>query len=222
METATTTIVLVAPPKDFEMPNLRDDVVPIQVGSKNKSLMHVHTAVLIKSSEVLKNAMKPEWRTDATKPINMSNVELKIFEAYCGWLYTGKVVHHVKGHRHSFLAHVYVLGEQLMDSTFQNAIIAAMIQYSIDYHTVPRSKHIQIIYGGTSTNSPARRLMVDFWVFTARPKWPEFSDLIEETCPDFVNDLVRELVMRRDIPTNFAQRPWVTNPESYRVDSEAK
>jgi hypothetical protein len=59
---------------------------------------------LIKSSELLKNVMKPEWRTDATKPIDMSDMELTIFEAYCGWLYTGKIVRHKEVDRFNLLA----------------------------------------------------------------------------------------------------------------------
>jgi hypothetical protein len=48
--------------------------------------------------------MKPEWRTDATKPIDMSDMELTIFEAYCGWLYTGKIVRHKEVDRFNLLA----------------------------------------------------------------------------------------------------------------------
>jgi len=78
--------------------------VPIQVGCNKTSLLRVHTTVLIKSSELLKNVMKPEWRTDATKPIDMSDMELTIFEAYCGWLYTGRIVRHKEVDRFNLLA----------------------------------------------------------------------------------------------------------------------
>ncbi|CAN9199729.1 unnamed protein product [Alternaria alternata] len=212
-------LVDIAPPEDFEMPSLRDDVVPIQVGCNKTSLLRVHTTVLTKSSELLKNVMKPEWRTDFTKPIDMSDMELTISEAYCGWLYTGKIVHHEKGKRHGFLSELYVLGERLMDIAFQDVIVAAIIRFSIGSNIFPVNDAIQTIYTGTPATSPARRLLVDFWVFNAVPAYDGLENLTKETCPEFVNDLVHELIVKRDRPANFVQRPWLANPESYRMDS---
>ncbi|KAF7682229.1 hypothetical protein GT037_001205, partial [Alternaria burnsii] len=191
MSTATATtcstaaIVLVAPPENFEMPSLREDVVPIQ-------------------------------------PIDMSDVELTIFEACCGWLYTGKIVRSKEDDCFSLLAKLYVLGEKLMDTDFKSAIIAAIMRSKIDRKMYPCTRAVQIIYAGTPGRSPARRLMVDFWVFSAGPTWNGLSDLIEGTCPDFVNDLARELIVTRDRPDDFVQRPWIEDLGSYRVDSETK
>jgi hypothetical protein len=196
--------------------------VPIQVGCNKTSLLRVHTTVLTKSSELLKNVMKPEWRTDFTKPIDMSDMELTISEAYCGWLYTGKIVHHEKGKRHVFLSELYILGERLMDTAFQDVIIAAIIRFSIGSNIFPGNSAIQTIYTGTPASSPARRLLVDFWAFNAVPTYDGLENLTKETCLDFVNDLVRELIVKRDRPVDFVQRPWLATPESYRMDSETK
>ncbi|CAN9106542.1 unnamed protein product [Alternaria sp. RS040] len=215
-------LVDMAPPENFEMLSLREDVVPIQVGCDKTSLLRVHTGVLIKSSEMLKNVIKTEWRTDATKPIDMSDVELTIFEAYCGWLYTGKIVRSKEDDCFSLLAKLYVLGEKLMDTAFKSAIIAAIMRSKIDRKMYPCTRAVQIIYAGTPGSSPARRLMVYFWVFSAGPTWNGLSDLIEGTCPDFVNDLARELIVTRDRPDDFVQRPWIEDLGSYRVDSETK
>jgi hypothetical protein len=196
--------------------------VPIQVGCNKTSLLRVHTTVLTRSSQLLKNVMKPEWRTDATKPIDMSGMEPTIFEAYCGWLYTGKIVHHEKGKRHVFLSELYILGERLMDTAFQDVIIAAIIRFSIGSNIFPGNSAIQTIYTGTPASSPARRLLVDFWAFNAVPTYDGLENLTKETCLDFVNDLVRELIVKRDRPVDFVQRPWLATPESYRMDSETK
>ncbi|CAN9390240.1 unnamed protein product [Alternaria alternata] len=216
MATATATtcstakIVLVAPPEDFEMPSLRDDVVPIQVGCNKTSLLRVHTTVLTKSSELLKNVMKPEWRTDFTKPIDMHIAD----GCTPGRLYITQ-----KGKRHGFLSELYVLGERLMDIAFQDVIVAAIIRFSIGSNIFPVNDAIQTIYTGTPATSPARRLLVDFWVFNAVPAYDGLENLTKETCPEFVNDLVHELIVKRDRPANFVQRPWLANPESYRMDS---
>ncbi|CAN9116868.1 unnamed protein product [Alternaria alternata] len=216
---STATTVLVAPPEDFEMPSLRGDLVPVRLGSNETSILHVHITVLVKSSEFLKNALKPEWRTDATKPIDISDVELTTFETYCGWLYTGKIVYHGEYHHSNYLAELYVLREKLMNTAFKDVIVAAIIRSSIDHNMCPGNRAIQTVYAGTPASSPARRLMVDFWVFGAKTTWKGLSDLIEKTCSDFVNDLIRELIVKRGKPSGVLQRPWVEDPDSYRVDS---
>ncbi|CAN9102935.1 unnamed protein product [Alternaria alternata] len=189
---STATTVLVASPEDFEMPSLRGDLVPVRLGSNETSILH---------------------------PIDISDVELTTFETYCGWLYTGKIVYHGKYHHSNFLAELYVLREKLMNTAFKDVIIAAIIRSSIDHNMCPGNRAIQTVYAGTPASSPARRLMVDFWVFGAKTTWKGLSDLIEKTCSDFVNDLIRELIVKRGKPSDVLQRPWVEDPDSYRVDS---
>ena len=192
-----------------------------QVGRNETSSLHVHTAILTRSSKFLQNAMKPEWRTDATKPIDMSDVNLTIFEGYCAWLYTGNVLYHGKYQRYLYLACLYVVGERLMDTAFQDVIGAAFISRQKHINNrFPGNTMIQTNYASTFENSPARRLMVDFWVFGAKSIWIGLTDLIENICPDLVNDLVRGLIAKRGAPDGFVQRLWLANPESYRVGSK--
>ncbi|KAI4697865.1 uncharacterized protein J4E84_000998 [Alternaria hordeiaustralica] len=213
----TAMIALIEAGDDFETPNLRGDIVPIHVGNTPETLLHVHSTALSKSSEFFKNALKPEWRTDHTKPIDMSDVDPAIFEGYCGWLYTGKIMHRENDQAHTYLASLYVLGERLMDVTLQNSVVAAIIRHSQTSKKYPGNLSIQIIYAGTSASSPARRLLVDFWVFHAKPAWKGLEDLTKHTCSDFVNDLVRKLVEQREPPDGFVPKPWVADPESYKT-----
>jgi hypothetical protein len=194
--------------------------VPIQLGVKKTSLLHIHADILTKSSEFFKNAMKPEWRTNATKPIDMSDVELTVFEGYCKWLYTGKVVCYEKDDCSQYLALLYALGERLIDTAFQDVILAASIRRAHTSERYPGVQTIKTIYAGTPAGSPARRLMVDFWVFNAVPTSYGLEDLSQFTCPDFVNDLVRELIAIRGKPDGSVLVPWIANPGSYRVGNK--
>jgi len=209
----TPMIALIEAGDEFETPNLRGDIVPIHVGNNPETLLHVHATALSKSSEFFKRALKPEWRTDTTKPIDMSDVDSVIFEGYCGWLYTGRVVHQYECYR--YLARLYVLGERLLDSTFQNCVVAAVIRRSQTYKKYTGNPAIQIVYAGTPAGSPARRLLIDFWLFNAKPAWKGLDDLTKHTCADFVNDLVRKLLEQREAPGGFDARPWIANPKSY-------
>jgi len=211
----TAMIALIEAGDDFETPNLRGDIVPIHVGNNPETLLHVHATALSKSSKFFKRALKPQWRTDTTKPIDMSDVDPVIFEGYCGWLYTGKVMHLEIDQCYIYLANLHVLGERILDVTFQNSVIAAMIRRSQTYKTYPGIQTVQIIYAGTPAGSPARRLLVDFWVFAGSPKWSEVDNLSKRTCVDFVNDLIPRLLEQREAPGGLDVRPWIANPKSY-------
>ncbi|KAI4930566.1 uncharacterized protein J4E92_004398 [Alternaria infectoria] len=214
---ATAMIVLVEAGDEFETPNLRGDIVPIHVGSDPETLLHVHATALSKSSGFFKNALKSEWRTDATKPIDMSDVDLVVFEGYCGWLYTGKITHLDNEACYIYLARLYVLGERILDVTLQNSVVAAIIRRNRTNGRHPGNTSVQIIYAGTPTGSPVRRLLVDFWVFSASPSWLGLDDLIKHTCSEFVNDLVRKLIEQRGAPDGFVPRPWIAKPKSYET-----
>lgn len=211
----TAMIALIEAGDDFETPNLRGDIVAIHVGNTPETLLHVHSTALSKSSEFFKNALKPEWRTDHTKPIDMSDVDPAIFEGYCGWLYTGKIMHRENDQAHTYLASLYVLGERLIDVTLQNSVVAAMIRRGETLEVYPANPPVRIIYAGTPTGSPARRLLVDFWVFNVSPAWKGLDDLTKHTCSDFVNDLLPKLVEQRGAPGSSVPRPWIANPKSY-------
>ena len=69
--------------------------------------------------------MKPEWRADRDdKPIVLSNEDLEIFQHYNQWLYTKAIVSNYRDMPDTvLLAHLYVLGERLLDSAFQDVVI---------------------------------------------------------------------------------------------------
>ena len=201
-------------------PSISGAPIPIKVG---KQKFHIHTGTLTATSGFFKNAMKPEWRANSKKPIGLSDEEPGNFESYVKWLYSRKVtVTSPLVDRHIQLARLYILGEKLVDDTFQNAVLIAMIDHAVERDSLPPNEAINIIYSGTSSvSSPARRLMVDMFAYGCEEEWIKPGSLIEDTSVEFVDDLVRGFVRccsKYPIPTNLI--PWVVAPEQYRLRAE--
>ncbi|KAF1835364.1 hypothetical protein BDW02DRAFT_523371, partial [Decorospora gaudefroyi] len=130
-------------------------VVVVRAGDK---FVHVHKDVLSSTSEFLKNAMKPEWRTDESAAIDLSDEYTATVQAYCQWLYTRRLVKLTNNWLH--LARLYVLGSKLKDKKFQRMVLDAMIEMASKRGGNPSFPVIKTIYDGTTKGSPARRLMV--------------------------------------------------------------
>jgi hypothetical protein len=94
--------------------------VAVLVGQET---FYVHHNVLVSSSKFFQNAMKPVWRTEPLKPIDLSDVDPATFKVYSQWLYTKQMTGEFI---HPLLAKLYVLGERIMDETFQKNVVLAM------------------------------------------------------------------------------------------------
>jgi hypothetical protein len=183
----------------------------------------VHKDLISSSSEFFKNATKPEWRTDS-KPIDLSDELPRICERYFQWLYTGTVAPHDAGENgYRYLARMYVLGEKMMDQTFQNDVIKAIItRHSTAKLSQKRPgsmvlglQAIKIIYDGTTENAPVRRLLVDIWTFNMVPSWISKENLLEQANKPFFDDLFLALLEKRGVPDPSHVRPWISQPSSY-------
>jgi hypothetical protein len=164
--------------------------------------------------------MKPEWRTD-TKPIDLSDEDHSHFQAYCEWLYTKKIFAKVHGDddNHLHFGHLYVLGAKLMDRSFQQNVLRALVDNIHVIDRYPSRKTVKFIYEGTTQGDPARHLLLDIWVSKAHSGWDGIKDdeqITAVTNLSFVNDLVRARVSRRPRPSGAL--PWVQGLESYLTD----
>ncbi|KAF2242156.1 hypothetical protein BU26DRAFT_397428, partial [Trematosphaeria pertusa] len=142
----------------------------------------------------LQVAVKMEWMGEEPRPVDLSDEEPTVFKAYLQWLYTKQVPLETYTHARSdgqdeeaindeLLAQCYVLGEKLMDSKFQNAVLEVFINNERHW---PSNRAICILYKGTGSSSPARKLMVDFWAWQAEPDWVRLDNLIKNR--EFVAD----------------------------------
>jgi hypothetical protein len=151
------------------------------------------------------------------KPVDLSDEDADLVQDYCQWLYSRKLIVKYPSRKktHYYLAKMYVFGEKLMDETFQNTVLDAIIAHST--HGYPPAEAIKVIYDGTSKGSPARDLMVDFWAysFTAYLNSAGKLHLFQDT--DFLEELVPVLFARRGMPDKSVPRPWVSEPECYHA-----
>jgi hypothetical protein len=199
-------------------------VTPVLVGDK---LFHIHTAVLVSSSAFLGNAMKREWRANrGDKPVDLSSECPEVFGYYTQWLYTKAIVMNpsiLAMTASVLLAQLYVLGERLVDSLFQDAIIDTFIARAVNLNLKRSLLATSILYEGTGVESPARRLVVDIWAFCAVPEWLDSKSLRSETCTEFVGDLVHALIKKRPRPdVADVDRPWSIQPLQYHCGEDAE
>ena len=115
-----------------------------------------------------------------------------------------------------------VLGERIMDSGFQIAVMYQMICKRLrgltgtESTSLPPSTIVNIIYKGTTERSPSRRLMVDLCVWSGSEVWKCMKSFGEETNVDFNNDLIQALLDQRAPPRGGGiARPWIQNMRSY-------
>jgi hypothetical protein len=183
-------------------------------------MYYVHAGALTSSSEFFANAMKPEWRTDPTKPIDLSDEKPPMFETYCQWLYGKKIASKPSlDDTELHVVKLYVFGEKIKDETFQHNVLAAFIQVSVSSDHCPADAIVRIIYAGTSSaTSPARRLLVDIWVQVSEASWckGKSGNLITNTCVEFSNELVPALLDgRKSTLKTGGKAQWEPEPESY-------
>tara|TARA_R110002003_G_scaffold1679_3_gene23428 strand:- start:18259 stop:18936 length:678 start_codon:yes stop_codon:yes gene_type:complete len=176
---------------------------------------HVHQNVLVSSSKFFQNAMKPVWRTEPLKPVDLSDVDPETFKVYSQWLYTKQMTGKLS---HLSLAKSYVLGERIMDETFQRTVVLAMInRFNRAFH--PGLSSIRTIYASTPPGLAARRLMVDFCAFRSVPSSRRIKMLDANNDGEFMVDLIAALAKYRTTPT--VPPPWKDESlASYFNDAE--
>jgi hypothetical protein len=74
-----------------------------------------------------------------------------------------------------------------MDTSFQNKIIDAIVSRVDKAKKHPGNKVVKVIYGGTPSGSPARRLLIDMWAYRAKGKWG-----LDKCVVEFVVDVAKQ------------------------------
>jgi hypothetical protein len=201
------------------MNSLNGDMVTVLVGNRT---FHVHENVLNASSQFFRNALKPKWRVERGKPIDLSDAKPNLFIQYSQWLYSGNLPSiaelPTRECKFSPLCELYILGERLIDAAFQNSLIDGMIVTS--QHSSPSLEAIRIIYGGTAAGSPARKLLVDYSAWKiSRPSARRVKELDPDIDAEFAINLVSALITYRPRPGKDNSPPWIARRELYHVNA---
>jgi hypothetical protein len=180
--------------------------ITVEIGTEGMKLS-VYEAVIRKSPTFFDNALKPEWATSRSDPrlIDLTDEDPDTFKIYLHWLHfkTLPTVHAEEPSTNESTEHValsmcYVLGEKLMDKKFKNAIVKALHDtlrnHTSSHPRVPDYESINIIYTGTTENSPARRLLVGMWTTIGLYLPKDFAEFVNDALhPVFTQDLAKAL-----------------------------
>ena len=151
----------------------------------------VHEHYLTCTSEFFAAALKRAWVEGQTRTVKLPEKNPIHFAYYLDWIYTRKLptsryqekspsgaepivlpISYIDSY--VILSHLYVLGERMLDRVFRNALLGAIIRVmrleqspeslAIAADARPPLEVVNIIYQGTTSISPARRLLVDWFL----------------------------------------------------------
>lgn len=172
--------------------------------------------------------------TTLPKPIDLTHEDPSLVKHYVKWantrnISTRKRPRWVSQHMNSRpddeeemildieqLALCYGLGERLEDDEYRNALLCTIRYYVVREDFFPSDRVVAIIYEQTSRNSPARKMMVDFWAYAANPSWLKSKSIRSAVCPEFFEDLLLAVIQARMKPEKEIW-PWADNANAYLI-----
>lgn len=178
--------------------------IEIKAGPQEDTVF-VHKPLLGKASKFFQAAMKDEWKEGQLNIIRLPAESPKDVHAYVQWLYAGKIYVSAPGNspkiKFGILSELYVLGERLLDDTFQNQVINAMVML---YRSLSvgggKSKFVtdevvRRIYDNTTHNSPARRFIADTFVcYGNKSSMGRGEGALWDVSGEFKDDLLERLL----------------------------
>lgn len=175
----------------------------------NEHEIAVHGDFLTRSSEFFKAVMKKEWIEGKTRIIKLPEESCpEKLRCYLSFVYEQKLPtqsmaagDEVRVNKPwSTLAELYLLGERVMDTKVQHAVVKELLRLcylkdSKGGRWFPTRGTVTRIYDDTPAGSPARRPMVDLRVSNANENWLNFDNH-----PEFLADRSKVLLEKVSIP----------------------
>ncbi|KAF2768003.1 hypothetical protein EJ03DRAFT_253755, partial [Teratosphaeria nubilosa] len=140
----------------------------------------VHEQLLIAHSAFFEAALHRDWKEGQQRVISLPLDEPEAFHIYVRYMYTGSLhLDDIQANElNMMLCQLYCLGERLLDSTFQDTVLDALVTASrvrdpaTGRRSVPlKSDKVNLIYDGTPLGSPMRKLLVDMAVCSGHSGW---------------------------------------------------
>jgi len=179
----------------------KDEIVTLVVGA-DETEMFALASCLSFHSDFFRAALKKEWAEGQTRIVKLPEEEPGLVATYLDFI-LGKglptdstQMDPQNGKVYVVLTLLFALGERFLDSTFRNAIIAEIIRFTTilsanGSYIYPGVSSINDIYNGTTSASPARRLMVDLYIHAGNTTW-----VIDALHPAFLKDLAEALMLQ--------------------------
>jgi hypothetical protein len=199
-----------------------DNIITLVVGPEEQR-MTVHEEFLGQDSQFFQAALKEEW-------IGSEGQSREIHLPEESPVYMGYYIEHMyglapptriftlksqcpsnMGPQFELLAELYVLGERRLDAKFQNKIMQELFRMVRVSDTAPGIECANALFRGTMTESPARRMIVDYAATCLSNYWLEIDR--EGSDRDFWLDLSRVLIKK--VKATKGQKP---NPRLNAAD----
>lgn len=171
----------------------KNDTITLLVGPDEHEM--VAYGSYTSSSEFFHAALKREWTEGQTRTIKLPEEKPAVVAQYLDFcLGEGLPTRSTKddcreGTVYDVLGELYGLGERLLDSPLRNAIIDEMVRFTTvgGYPRChPQEDAINTIYECTTDGSPARRLLVFWFITNGKEDW-----ITDGVHPDFLRDVAK-------------------------------
>lgn len=140
-------------------------VIEVVVGTgAAKGTFVVHEALFTARSGFFRSAVK-DGRTKPEQLIELPGDESRVFRLYVILTYSGAVATKSSKQVEWWdLTRLYILAEKLQDTWAKNRVIDAMYSYLKSFSPYPPDPaSMNALYAGTPDNSPARKLLVEWY-----------------------------------------------------------
>jgi hypothetical protein len=181
--------------------------VEVIVGGE-KVQFTVYKPTICKRSKFFASACSVAW-AKGCKPIELLDIEPRIFDAYLGCAYEYDVSELFKIKSFHTAIRVYTLADRLGDLTSANAVIDYLIAYANRECVVPNCSMVQLAFDLTPPNCPLQRLLVDYYVHEL-----DGDTIIQDTMgehellpPEFLLEVFKEY-LRLKRKTKCSDKVW--------------
>ena len=199
----------------------KDEIVTLLVGAEETEMLAV-ASCLSYHSEFFRAALKKEWAEGQTRTVKLPEERPELVATYLDFILgKGLPTNSTRmdpqnGYVYMVLTVLFAFGERFLDSTLRNAILAEIIRFTTilpanGSYIYPDATHINTVYHCTTSASPARRLMVDLYMYAGNTAW--VNDALH---PAFIRDLAAALMLQVQ-NSNLPCRIYRKSREEYSI-----
>lgn len=205
----------------------QDDAVTLLVGPDEHAIL-AHGNYLARKYNFFKAALKKEWKEGQTRTIKLPEECPQLMSHYLNYTYSQTLPTSIfvkdftgtfgeeSADYYELLASLYVLGDRMLDQAIGAAVIKEIVRLTTltcrdGLKYFPTKQAGNIIYRGTTDNSPARRLIVDIQVRFGTQKW-----LAVDCEAALLFDVARQLYQKMESNLSYGTfRSVALNSEHY-------
>lgn len=206
-----------------QAPSLGERMLNFSVGPDLTSFT-VHERAIASRSELVRLALRHDWKEAQERCINMPDDDVAAFQTYQSWLYSGALFTRPSmGARsddeYGVLVRAYLLGQKLMDSDFKDTIIDAIVNKLITTGLFD-IRQTSAVYDNTMRDDALRRLWLDIYHHQGQASW--LADDLDECdiSAEFLYEFSRLKLSRQGVFATSMVPAYATNLCQYHEHTD--